>query len=349
MHDKVKILAVDDSITFRQVLQAVIAKIADAECVGTAASGRIALDKIRSLQPDLLLLDVVMPEMDGVETLQRAKQLYPGIEAVMVSGFDLNNAKETLRSLQIGALDFIAKPKSANPEAGVEELAKYLRPLVHLVQTKKYAGLSRQQQHTTLPPPSPAAYEKIGLIVIGISTGGPKALGQLLPQLPAALPCPVLIVQHLPPMFTESMAMKLDMESALSVREAKGGEILAPGHVYIAPGGKHLLLQRSSAGRYCLAVNDDAPVNNCRPSVDVLFASVAAAFDGNVLAVVMTGMGRDGTEGVRLLKRGSCRCLIQDEDSSIVWGMPRSVYEAGLADEIVALDRLSARIAHLAL
>lgn len=348
--DKVKILVVDDSITYRQALQAVIAKIGDAECIGTAASGRIALDKIRALQPDLLLLDVVMPEMDGVETLQRAKQICPTIEAVMVSSFDMNNAKATLRSLQIGALDFVAKPKTSSPEDSIDELAKYLSPLVHLVQTKKYAGLSRQRQHPAPPlPPHTAAKGKIDLIVLGVSTGGPKALGQLLPQLPATLPCPMLIVQHLPAIFTESMAMKLDMESSLCVSEAKGGEILAAGHVHIAPGGKHLLIKRRAEGGFCLQVNEEPPVNNCRPSVDVLFRSVAAVFDGNVLAVVMTGMGRDGTEGVRMLKRGACRCLIQDEDSSVVWGMPGSVYEAGLADEIVPLDRLGARIAELAL
>lgn len=355
MVDKIKILVVDDSIVYRQAMQAVIAAIADAECVGTAASGRIALDKIPSLRPDLLLLDVVMPDMDGPQTLQRAREISPGIEAIMISSYDMNDAKETLRSLQIGALDFIAKPKTDHPENSIDELAKYLTPLIHLVQTKKYAGLSRQQQlGAALQPDTvayspPAAKRKVDLIVIGVSTGGPKALSQVIPQLHADIACPIVIVQHLPAMFTESMAMKLDMESQLPVSEAKGGERLASGHIYIAQGGKHLVLARQRNGELGLAVNDDPPVNNCRPSVDVLFRSVAAAFTGNVLAVIMTGMGRDGTEGVRLLKRGACVCLIQDEASSVVWGMPGSVYEAGLADEVVSLDRLGARIVQLAL
>jgi two-component system chemotaxis response regulator CheB len=354
MNDKVKILVVDDSITYRQVLLAVIEKIGDAECVGTAASGSIAINKLRALQPDLLLLDMVMPDMDGVETLQIARRICPEIEAIMVSGFDMNNAKNALRSLQIGALDFIQKPSNGSPENSIAELAQYLRPLIHLVQTKKYAGLSRRRQHPppipSRPQPSPASSAtpgKIDLIVIGISTGGPRALGHLVPQLPAAMPCPIVIVQHLPPMFTESMATKLDLETPLRVSEAKGGELLAAGHVYIAPGGKHLVLKRHHEGGFCLAVNEDPPVNNCRPSVDVLFGSVAAIFTGNVLAVVMTGMGRDGTEGVRMLKRGSCKCIIQDENSSVVWGMPGSIFDAGLADEVVPLEQLGARIAQL--
>lgn len=352
MRDNIKVLIVDDSIIFRQALQAVLARIDGAECVGTAASGRIALDKVAALRPDLLLLDVVMPEMDGVETLQRVKQAYPETEAIMVSGFDLDNAKATLRSLQIGALDFVAKPRGNSPEESIEELAKYLRPLLNLVQTRKYLGLNRQRQAPIAPPPlamPSAPRRRIDLVVVGVSTGGPKALGQMLPELPAGLPCPLLIVQHLPPMFTESMAMKLDMESPLTVSEAKGGERLVAGHAYIAPGGKHLQLGRAPDGGYCLLVNENPPVNNCRPSVDVLFRSVAENFSGNVLAVVMTGMGRDGTEGVRALKRGACQCLIQDEDSSVVWGMPGSVFEAGLADETVPLPQLAARIAQLAL
>lgn len=364
MNDKVKILVVDDSISYRQIMQAVIEKITDAECVGTAASGQIALRKINTLQPDLVLLDVVMPEMDGVETLQYIKQQYPAIEAIMISSFDMNNAKETLRSLQIGALDFVAKPQVSHPEQGIAELVKYLQPLIHLVQTKKYATLSRRPYDAgeKTPPvpalqpeplytatPSRSRKGKIDLIVIGISTGGPKALEQLIPKLNAALPCPVIIVQHMPAMFTESLAMKLNQESALQVSEAKGEEKLTAGHIYIAPGGKHLTVRAQLDGSFCLAVNDHPPVNNCRPSVDVLFRSVAATFKGNVLAVVMTGMGRDGTEGVRMLKSVGATCLVQDESSSVVWGMPGSVVEAGLADEVLPLNQLSHRINQLSL
>jgi two-component system chemotaxis response regulator CheB len=371
MSDKVKILVIDDSITYRQIMVAVIEKISDAECIGTAASGQIALRKISLMQPDLVLLDAVMPEMDGVETLQEIKQRHPAIEAIMISSFEMNNAKETLRSLQIGALDFVAKPKVSKPEDGIAELVKYLQPLVHLVQTKKYATFSRRD-YTNKPastkeapvilPATPVIKtetpritsqrlikSRFDLCVIGVSTGGPKALDELIPRLNPAMPCPIIIVQHMPPMFTESLAMKLNDGTSLQVSEAKGGEELTARHVYIAPGGKHLVLRKRMEGRYCLALNETPPVNNCRPSVDVLFRSVAATFQGNVLAVVMTGMGRDGTEGVRMLKRNGNKCIVQDQHSSIVWGMPGSVYEAGLADEVVSLAQLGNRINQLIL
>jgi len=358
MNERIKILVVDDSISYRQIMQRVIANIPDAECVATAASGPIALRKIQELQPDLVLLDMVMPDMDGVATLQRIKQHYPAVEAIMISSFDMGNAKETLRSLQIGALDFIAKPKTNPPEQGIDEWVQYLRPLVDLLQTKKLARFGQEKPFPARPEKTIASdqrpipprmnHKQIDLIVIGISTGGPKALDQLMPQLPAGLPCPIIIVQHMPPMFTESLAMKLNEESALQVKEATGGEALTAGRVYIAPGGRHLTVEARNGGFY-LAVNETPPVNNCRPSVDVLFQSVASVFSGNVLAVVMTGMGRDGTEGVRALKQKGAKCLVQDQASSIVWGMPGSVHEAGLADEVLALKQLGARITELAM
>lgn len=373
MNHKVKILIVDDSITYRQVLMKVIDRITDAECIGTAASGQIALRKINSLQPDLVLLDVVMPEMDGVETLQQMKQAHPHIEAIMISSFDMNNAKETLRSLEVGALDFVTKPKTSSPEEGIAELARYLQPLINLVETKKYANFSRnkippfqsQPQQAPLqtqainnvpPKPSftapsikPTTKSKMDLIVIGISTGGPKALDYLIPHLNTALSCPIIIVQHMPPMFTESLAMKLDSITTLKVSEAKGGEKLSAGHIYVAQGGKHLVIRERLNDGFYLAVNETPPVNNCRPAVDVLFRSVAATFKGKVLAIIMTGMGRDGTEGIKMLKRNNCHCIVQDEASSVVWGMPGSVVEAGLADEILPLSQLSNKITQLVL
>jgi two-component system chemotaxis response regulator CheB len=243
-----------------------------------------------------------------------------------------------------------------------------LQPLIHLVQTKKYAAFSRSSysaplKETTRPAATVAVQaeridpgislhsrkRKFDLCVIGISTGGPKALDQLIPNLDRAMPCPVIIVQHMPPMFTESLAMNLNNRTSLPVSEAKGGEKLMDGHIYIAPGGKHLILRNQPDGSVCLAVNEMPPVNNCRPSVDVLFESVATRFKGKVLTIIMTGMGRDGTEGVRGLKRHGNRCIVQDQDSSVVWGMPGSVYEAGLADEVVSLNQLGDRINQLIL
>jgi len=367
MNHTVKILIVDDSITYRQILMRVIDNITDAECIGTAASGQIALRKINSLQPDLVLLDVVMPDMDGVETLQKIKQTHPHIEAIMISSFDMNNAKETLRSLEVGALDFVTKPKAASPEAGIAELAKYLQPLIHLVETKKYAKLGRSTLQPPLTQPTQAAApiipkphfapptqkilgrNKIDLILIGISTGGPKALDYLIPRLNAALSCPMIIVQHMPPMFTQSLAEKLDSLTRFKVSEVQGGEKLSAGHIYIAQGGKHLIIRERLNEGFYLAVNETPPVNNCRPAVDVLFRSVATTFKGKVLAIIMTGMGRDGTAGVKMLKRNDCYCIAQDEASSVVWGMPASVVEAGLADDVLPLEHISQKITELVL
>lgn len=357
---KAKVLIVDDSITFRYIMSEVIDEIYDAECVGTAATGEIALRKVESLKPDLVLLDVVMQGLDGVETLRCLKERHPHIQAIMVSGFDMQNAKATLESLQIGALDFISKPIVKDPAIGIEQLKTQILPLIQLVLTKKYAALSRQptvqEKFKKYAPAAPSPYtvspstKNIELILIGVSTGGPKALDQMMPTLSTSIPCPILIVQHMPPMFTQSLAERLQEKTKFKVTEAVNGEIIRAGHVYIAPGGRHLVLRKKRQEENPhLAIRDTPPVNNCRPSVDVLFRSVAGRVKGSVLAVVMTGMGKDGTDGVRMLKRKGNICLIQDEASSVVWGMPGSVYRAGLADEVLPLYKLGERITELAL
>jgi two-component system chemotaxis response regulator CheB len=353
--DKIKILLVDDSISYKQILLAVIENIPDAECVGTVASVSLALIKIAELKPDMVLLDVEMPVMDAVANLQMIRTDFPEVYAIMISSYDLSNDKQTLHALRIGALDFIAKPKTLSPEQGILELTNYLQPFVNLMQTRKYASFSHNTQFanpkpvvTTVKPPSrPAIEHKFDLIVIGISTGGPKALDELIPKLNPALPCPIIIVQHMPPLFTESLAQKLNDSTSLQVSEIKGGENIARGHIYIAQGGKHAVLREHAHGGFYLAISETPPVNNCCPSVDELFRSVAAIFKGRVLAIIMTGMGRDGTEGVKLLKRNICKCIIQDKASSIVWGMPGSVFDAGLADEVVPLKQLGERISAL--
>ncbi len=355
MNDRIKVLIVDDSAIYRQILSEVIGKISDAECIGTAASGKIALRKVESLRPDLVLLDIVMPELDGVETLCKIKQAHPEIQAVMISKFDMDNAKATLKSLDVGALDFVAKPADGNSDVGAERLKNRLTSLIDLVIVKKFTGRISALQKA--PPASvspryrvsPADKKSPALILIGVSTGGPKALARLVPAIGTSVSCPILVVQHMPPLFTKSLAEKLQQKTALKVVEAKNGEAIQPKTVYIAPGGRHMLLrEKYQQGDLYLAISDTPPVNNCRPSADVLFRSVAGAVNSNILAVIMTGMGRDGTEGIRMLKRKGCRCLIQDEASSVVWGMPGSIHEAGLADEVLPLDQLGRRITELA-
>jgi len=355
MNDKVDVLIVDDSVVFRRIMSNILESISIANCVGTAASGKIALRKVESLKPDLLLLDVVMPEMDGVQTLTQIKKSHPHIKAIMISGFDMQNAKATLESLEIGALDFIPKPTGKNPTVNSALLKTQLFPLIELLVLEKRGYCNKKTEITSKPAVVSSRYtvspiaKDIGLVVIGVSTGGPKALDQMLPNIDPAINCPILIVQHMPPLFTESLAKKLQQKTHLKVNEVQGGERLEAGHIYIAQGGKHLLLRKDFKNNFILVLNENPPVNNCRPSVDVLFRSVAGIFEGGILAIIMTGMGRDGTEGLKMLKRKGSICLIQDKASSVVWGMPGSVYEAGLANEVVPLDKLGQRINELIL
>jgi two-component system chemotaxis response regulator CheB len=277
-----------------------------------------------------------------------------------------------MRCLEQGALDFLRKPEAADPEASRNELKDKLRPLLRHVQTRinLHQGSAARggpaappvraaPAHAAAPavvPARPARLApvpgRIDIVAIGVSTGGPNALAELIPHLPADLPVPVLLVQHMPPLFTASLAEHLDQRSPLSVREARDGEPVLPGCVYIAPGGKHMVVRRlpdreGGVANPIIGLNENPPENSCRPSVDVLFRSLAAQYEGNMLAVVMTGMGNDGCEGVRAMKRRGCLCLTQSEASCIVYGMPLSVDEAGLSDEQVPLDRLAGRITHL--
>ncbi|MGK5091496.1 chemotaxis response regulator protein-glutamate methylesterase [Deltaproteobacteria bacterium TL4] len=379
----VSVLIVDDSSSFRQILSRVIADIPNAECVGMAATGKIALRKIQRSQPDLVLLDVMMPEMDGVETLHQIKLQFPDVDAIMISSYNMENAKATIRSLALGALDFVPKPNVASATEGFALLHQQLMPFIQMLQKKKQVRLSRarlagvlEARHTETPTSenkfqqslfsrelksqqfkekkteilmprrsilSTLGAKRVKLVLFGSSTGGPNALHQVFSSIKRPLPCPVIVVQHMPALFTESLAERLNKVCGMLVTEAKDQDILEPGRVYIAPGGKHTLLEKRRGNIYHLVTNDDPPVNNCKPAVDVLFRSVAQSFDEKVLTVIMTGMGKDGTEGVRLL-RSQGFSIVQDELSSVVWGMPGSVYEEGLADEVLPLDQIGNRV-----
>ena len=365
---RIRVLAVDDTVVYRRILGEVVDSLEDAVLVGTAPHGRLALAKLEREPVDLVLLDVEMPEMDGLVALQLIRKRFPATSVVMVSGANLSSAGITLRCLEQGALDFLRKPEGADPEASREELREKLRPLLRHVRMRRNlrpelavpapAARPAAPPPTRLPAPPPRpprmapAPRRIDVVAIGVSTGGPNALGEVIPRLPADLPVPVLLVQHMPPLFTASLAEHLDQRSQLAVREARDGEPVQPGCVYIAPGGHHMVVRRLPGGEGpgvpIIGLNDQPPENSCRPSVDVLFRSVAANYEGNLLAVVMTGMGSDGCEGVRAMKRRGCLCLTQSEASCVIYGMPQAVDEAGLADEQVPLERLAARIAQLA-
>ena len=333
--------------------------------VGTAPHGRLALARLEQTPADLVLLDVEMPEMDGCETLQEIRRRHPATSVVMISGANLSSAGTTLRCLELGALDFLRKPEGSDPEASRSELKDKLRPLVRHVQTRinlhqgcgdAPAPAARRPRPEAAPPPAaprPArlasAPDRIDVVGIGVSTGGPNALAEVIPGLPADFPAPILLVQHMPPLFTASLAEHLDQKSRITVREARDGEPVHPGASssppaagtwWSAPAGRrrpHHRAQRQSRREQLPPLGGRAvPLPG------------GAGSEGNMLAVVMTGMGTDGCEGVRAMKRRGCRCLTQTEATCIVYGMPLAVDEARLSDEQVPLDRLAERITHLA-
>lgn len=352
MSENIKIMVVDDTITYRQILSKVVESLPGAELISSASSGRTALMKLESLKPDLVFLDVMMPEMDGIETLRHIKEKFPAVEVVMVSGVDKEAAKVTLSSLELGALDFVAKPHATSMEEGLSHLTEALEPVIEVVRQRKGKSSRPAPKPPLVPaakaPEVPKGKPKGGYsaILLGISTGGPNALHDLFSALKTKLSVPVMIVQHMPPMFTASLAERLDAVSPMTVKEAEAGEAALPGHVYIAPGGKHMALYRDG-GALKLQIMDGPPVNHCKPAVDVLFDSAAKLGDLNPLLVVMTGMGKDGARGASKLRAQGAYCLIQDEPSSVVWGMPGAVYEAKAADEVLPLGKLGARMLEL--
>jgi two-component system chemotaxis response regulator CheB len=356
---KTKVLVVDDSVIYRKVLTDAMGQIEGIEVIGTAPHGALALKKL-ALQPaDLVLLDVFMPEMDGVETLKHIKKDFPKTSVIMISGATTKDAGITLQALAMGALDFIPKPQTESAEKSMEFLKSELKRVVQLFYLKNpkssYGVISTGTQRIPIQkPPKPIVIKpipagKFNLVVIGVSTGGPNALGVLIPHLPADLGCPVLVVQHMPPMFTASLADHLNKKSPLEVREAKEGDLLQANTVLIAPGGYHMTIKKNGVQNleYKIVLNQDPPVHSCRPAVDVLFKSVSENMNGNILSVVLTGMGEDGANGVEILKSKKAYCLAQDEKTSVVYGMPRAVAQRGLADEILPLEMIASRITAL--
>ncbi len=353
MREKIRIMVVDDTITYRQILSKIVRILPDTELAGTASSGKTALMKLASIKPHLIFLDIMMPNMDGIETLRRIKEHDSNIQVIMVSGAEPTTAKATLDSLGNGALDFVAKPIASDMQEGITQLKEALEPLVEIVREKVFQPTEASPE--TIPEldrpitvdAAPTIDKKVDLVLIGVSTGGPNALHTLFKSIQCRLQCPILIVQHMPAVFTRSLAERLDKVTPLKVKEADDHEIPQAEHVYIAPGGKHMILRGKIGGSQEIRVIDSPPVNHCKPAVDMLFNSAANLENIDCLSIVMTGMGRDGTEGVRRLKKSGAPCLIQDKTTSVVWGMPGSIYEASLADEVLPLGKLGARIVEL--
>jgi two-component system chemotaxis response regulator CheB len=345
------VLVVDDSLLFRKVVRDALAHEPGVEVVGSAADGRAALAKISQFQPDAVTLDLEMPAVDGLEVLRqlRYRAAPPGV--IVVSALTDAGAALTTQALRLGAFDFVLKPSGPNFNENRDRLASDLLPKIRLLASqRKLAPVAGQAAGAcgTLPPLVPAAatpWTRPEIVAIGVSTGGPSALHVLLPKLPADFPLPIVVVQHMPPKFTRSLADDLDRHCSLHVTEAATGDCLRPGTVYFAPGGFQTRIVRHPHGLE-LCVTDDPPEKSCKPSVDYLFRSLAEQFGPRVLAVIMTGMGDDGAVGSRLLKRRGSHVIAQDQASCVVYGMPRQVIEQGIADVVSPLESLHDAILH---
>ena len=342
--EPIAVLVVDDSAVVRRIVAGVLETDPGIRVVGTAASGRIALQQVERLAPDILTLDVEMPDMDGLETLRQLRRLHPRLPVIMFSTLTERAAAATLEALALGAHDYVTKPSGAGgtPQA-VQVVRSELLPRIKALVSR---GRPAPPRAPTAPPlgARPARTEPHAILVVGSSTGGPDALETVLRELPADLPVPVAVVQHMPPIFTRLFAQRLDRVSGLTVVEARHGLRLEPGLVAVAPGDTHLLVVEDH-GALRVATNQETRQNGCRPSVDVLFGSAADALGSRVLACVLTGMGHDGLRGCQRLRAAGAEIVVQDEATSVVWGMPGAVVAAGLADRVRPLPAIAADLA----
>lgn len=344
---KTRVLVVDDSALMRGLLTEMINSAADMEVVGAAPDAPTAREMIKALNPDVLTLDVQMPKMDGLEFLERLMRLRP-MPVVMVSSFTRAGSDTTLRALELGAIDFIGKPRAD----GGKTMDEYAEDLVEKIRAAKGARLRKQMTGTASSTPvAPAAHgasissarvpANAKIIFVGASTGGTEAIKEFLLGIPADAP-PVLIVQHMPESFTASFARRLDGLCAPTVIEAQGGEKVEPGKVYIAPGHSHLQIKRTPAG-LVTELLATPPVNRHRPSVDVLFDSAASVVGRQAIGVILTGMGKDGAQGLLRMRQAGARTFGQDEASCVVYGMPREAFLIGAVEEQCPLDEIARR------
>ncbi len=339
----IRVLVVDDSALVRQLLTAVLSEDPGIEVVGTASDPYRARDQIKRLRPDVLTLDVEMPRMDGLTFLRNLMRLHP-MPVVMVSSLTEKGAEATLDALALGVVDFVTKPK-LDIQDGLTALAEEIRAKVRAAASARiFPASSRPAARMAARGPREVPVRRHlrttdRLIGIGASTGGTEAIRELLCALPPDAPG-VVIAQHIPAAFSGPFARRVDKLAAITVKEAEHGETVLPGHAYVAPGGRHLRVRRSG-GRYVLHLGDDDPVNHHRPSVDVLFASLAEAAGPNAVAALLTGMGSDGARGLLALREAGARTFAQDQASSVVWGMPGEAMRLGAAERAVPLTKLA--------
>jgi len=358
-----RVIIVDDSALYRLLVKRALSPFTNIEIIYEAADGKEALEQIKKLKPDFLISDVEMPVMNGLELLKNIKKENICIGVIMLSGASKHNANITIESLNLGAFDFIEKPTAGNSSSNFDFIGKQIyqkillyksvnrnKPLCREAKTivkprkveRKVAPVNNTNRRVAVQ--SRAGKSSLSnhydLILLGISTGGPKTLIKIFSEFKKTLPIPLLIVQHMPPMFTKSLADNLDRKSKMSVVEASDGDIAKSGVAYIAPGGKHLEVVLSGSD-YKLKITDKPPVNSCKPSVDILFKSAKEIIQRKkVLLMVLTGMGKDGKDGVSDVKNSNTTVIAQDETSSIIYGMPRAIVDANLHDVKMSLDEI---------
>ncbi len=352
----VRLLVVDDSALYRQLVRNVLREVADVDVVGVAKGGREALEMTSALDPDLLTLDVEMPEINGIEVLRALKKTRSRARAIMLSSLTANGAQITTDALLEGAFDFIHKPSAADAATNrlallnslSEKIAAFrLSPIFRAgglrIARPEPVHVVRGIIPSAIVPSRVDASRHCTAVVIGTSTGGPAALSEVLPALPGDLPVPVFIVQHMPPHYTHSLANRLNERSQIEVVEGAEGMAVAAGFAYLAPGGYHMKVERRG-NRIALAITSDPPENSCRPAADFLFRSAVEIYGQKLLAIVMTGMGRDGTEGCRAVKRQGGRVMTQDMEGCAVYGMPKAVVDEGLSDESLPLSQIAGHL-----
>jgi two-component system chemotaxis response regulator CheB len=345
---RIKVLIIDDSALMRGLLREVLSRDPEIEVVGAALDGYTAWSQLQNLKPDVLTLDVEMPGMSGLEFLEKVMQTHP-LPVVMVSSLTTRGGATTLRALELGAVDYAEKPRVDMVRGTVElgdelirklKVAARARPRVNRLVPA--AAAPSEATSGVLPTSTPTSATRRHVVAIGASTGGTEALVEVLARLPADCP-PVLIVQHLPALFTAPLVARLDSRTVLKVREAADGDLILPGHVLVAPGDRHLEVARIG-DKYVARLNSGPPVNRHRPSVDVLFDSCAREVGARAVGVVLTGMGADGAKGLLNLRRRGARTLVQDEATSVVFGMPKEAIALGAAETVLPLERIAAAI-----
>jgi two-component system chemotaxis response regulator CheB len=348
--ERVRVMVVDDSVVIRRLVTQALEDDPMLEVVGTASNGAIGLQRIPQLNPDVITLDIEMPDMDGLEMLRRVRREYPKVRIIMFSTLTEKGGAKTLEALTLGADDYVAKVSNQGSldrsmirlrDEMIPKIKQFFRPPVE----NRPAASSETIRRWEVPlkgKNTPAGQQETmrpRVVLIGVSTGGPTALGEILPKIPADFPLPILLVQHMPPLFTRLLAERLNSTCQVPVIEAHQGCRVEPGKILVAPGDFHMKLAKDG-GAIHVCLDQTPRQNSCRPAVDALFVSAGEVYGGDVLAVVLTGMGQDGLRGAEILKARGANVLAQDEASSVVWGMPGAVVNAGLADRILPLKQI---------